>query len=357
MPAQFEYPYVIHPATLDSCIHSIFPIDSQNKPKHRSETPVPTFIEAMTVSQNMSKESGYCFDVFARSKKSPPGQKPSSSGSAEYSIAAFDQTGLDAGIKVTMDGLKMTYIANVSADLNRGTRPGDCYHTVWQPDPETLTTQQAIELTRPFRKPYPDRNLSSFVQQAAFYYAEDFLRRVEDEGELLPRPLPHHEKYVECLRRYRQEIHQGYLGDLNTSNWLEATDKQRQAIYEKIADSSWGLLLCPLGKNLTQILSGELDPLSLMLQDNRLERYYRTLENAQQTHEQAATYIKLLGYKNPHMKILEIGAGTGSATEPILEALVDGKDGRSPGLARCDFTDLSPAFCDQVREDSRNAFS
>lgn len=348
MPAHFEYPYVIHPATLDSCIHSIFPIDSQTKPKHRTETPVPTFIEAMTVSQNMSKEHGYCFDVFARSNKNPPGQKPSSSGSADYSITAFDQTGRDPGIKVTMDGLRVIYIANVSGDLDK---PDDCYQTVWQPDPESLTAQQASELTRAFRKPYADRNLPGFVQQAAFYYAEELLQKIDDKVELLPRLLPHHEKYVSCLRRYRQDVHQGCLGDFNTSDWLKATNKQRQAIYDKIVDSSWGLLLSPIGRNLTQILCGEMDPLSLMLDDNRLERYYRTLENARQTHEQAAFYIKLLGNKNPHMKILEIGAGTGSATLPILEALGDGQDGRSPSFARYDFTDISPAFFDQVRDE------
>ena len=351
MPAHFEYPYVIHPATLDSCIHSIFPIDSQTKPKHRSETPVPTFIEAMTVSQNMSKEHGYCFDVFARSKKSPAGQKPSTSGSADYSITAFDQTGRDPGIKVTMDGLRVTYIANVSEDLYRGTKPNDCYQTVWQPDPETLTAQQASELTRAFRRPYPNRDLPGFVQQAAFYYAEQLLQRIDDKVGLLPRLLPHHEKYVSCLRRYCQDVHQGYLGDLNTSDWLEAKDKQRQVIYDKIANSSWGLLLSPIGENLTQILCGEMDPLSFMLDDNRLERYYRTLENARQTHEQAALYIKLLGNKNPHLKILEIGAGTGSATQPILEALGNGQDGRSPSFARYDFTDISPAFFDQVRDE------
>ena len=351
MPAHFEYPYVIHPATLDSCIHSIFPIDSQTRPKHRSETPVPTFIEAMTVSQNMSKEHGYCFDVFARSNTSPPGQKPSSRGPAEYSITAFDQTGGDSGIKVKMDGLRVTYIANVSGDLDRGKRPDDCYQTVWQPDPETLTAQQASELTRAFRKPYPDSNLPGFVQQAAYYYAEELLQRIGDEVELLPRLLPHHEKYVSCLRRYCQDVHQGYLGEFDTSDWLEATDEQRQGIYEKIADSSWGPLLSPIGRNLTQILSGELDPLSLMLDDNRLEHYYRTLENARQTHEQAAFYISLLGNKNPHLKILEIGAGTGSATHPILEALGNGQDGRSPSFARYDFTDISPAFFDQVRDE------
>lgn len=37
----------------------------------------------------------------------------------------------------------------------------------------------------------------------------------------------------------------------------------------------------------------------------------------------------------------------GSATQPILETLGNGKDGRSPGFAEYDFTDILPAFSDQ----------
>ena len=49
MPAQFEYPFIIHPATLDSCIHAVFPIGSRYS-KQEQGTPVPTFIEEMYIS-------------------------------------------------------------------------------------------------------------------------------------------------------------------------------------------------------------------------------------------------------------------------------------------------------------------
>ncbi|KAJ0331973.1 hypothetical protein KNSL1_013783, partial [Colletotrichum chrysophilum] len=51
--------------------------------------------------------------------------------------------------------------------------------------------------------------------------------------------------------------------------------------------------------------------------------------------------MRTLAHKNPHMQILEVGAGTGATTGPVLEALT--RDGK-PLFGRYDFTDLSPAF-------------
>ncbi|KAG9254197.1 uncharacterized protein F5Z01DRAFT_622595 [Emericellopsis atlantica] len=53
MPAKFEYPHLIHPATLDSMIQTLFAIDSVPM--------VPTFIESIFVSSNLENDKGTHF--------------------------------------------------------------------------------------------------------------------------------------------------------------------------------------------------------------------------------------------------------------------------------------------------------
>lgn len=60
MPAHFEDPFIVHSATLDSCIHSVFPIGARYNRGDRG-TPVPTFIEEIFISQNIGGGSSSHF--------------------------------------------------------------------------------------------------------------------------------------------------------------------------------------------------------------------------------------------------------------------------------------------------------
>ncbi|MCJ1401280.1 polyketide synthase [Xylographa trunciseda] len=56
-----------------------------------------------------------------------------------------------------------------------------------------------------------------------------------------------------------------------------------------------------------------------------------------------------MAHKNPHLNILEVGAGTAGATIPILRAL-GGQDGTMARFANYDFTDISAGFFDSSRQ-------
>lgn len=95
-----------------------------------------------------------------------------------------------------------------------------------------------------------------------------------------------------------------------------------------------------LGPHLSDILTGKTDPLVLLTSDNLLTRLYN-VERCDRCIAQIAQYCHELGKQTPGLKILEVGAGTASATLPVLEAL----NGRGGRYARSyAFTDISPGF-------------
>jgi SAM-dependent methyltransferase len=86
--------------------------------------------------------------------------------------------------------------------------------------------------------------------------------------------------------------------------------------------------------------------LTLLFKDDLLEKLYGE-DMMQSNYAQMAQYIKLLSFKNPRMKVLEIGAGTGGATLPLLQALDDPVDG--PLFSRFCYTDISAGFFEKAR--------
>ena len=64
-------------------------------------------------------------------------------------------------------------------------------------------------------------------------------------------------------------------------------------------------------------------------------------------HEQIQRVVKLFAHENPSAKILEIGAGTGGYTLPVLNAF---SESQCPTFAQYDFTDISAGFFEAAKE-------
>ena len=331
MPSKFEYPFIIHPATLDSCIHAVFPLGYRYSQQDKG-TPVPTFIEELFLSHSIKKVPGHIFNVYAQSKATDsarPGQKT------------------DFGPRIIINGLVFASLPNDTMDEIESEERRFCYQTNWQPDPSLLTSLQANEISAASRKPFPQDDQTCIAEQAAFYYAERALQNISTE-EVVTMQL-YHQKLYASLTGFCKAVRDGQLGTFSTVDWLDLNPERRAAIFAQVADTSYGPLLCPMGENLSKILRQDIDPLSVMVEEDRLETHYRTFQPHQQSHQQAADYIKLLGNKNPSLNVLEIGAGTGGATLPILNAL-NGPGMSHPNFANYDFTDCSPVFFEKVKE-------
>ncbi|KAI9715397.1 MAG: Type I Iterative PKS [Chrysothrix sp. TS-e1954] len=109
-----------------------------------------------------------------------------------------------------------------------------------------------------------------------------------------------------------------------------------------------GEMLCAVGRKLPAILRGQVEALEIMLKDGLLSRHYEQETNTKRVVKALAGYARNLAEIDPNLSVLEIGAGTGSATAPIIEALTSAYSEATISL-RYTFTDISAGFFDNAR--------
>ncbi|KAI1128026.1 putative polyketide synthase [Nemania abortiva] len=120
-------------------------------------------------------------------------------------------------------------------------------------------------------------------------------------------------------------------------------ENEPTALLEEVRSlNAQGELLCLIGEQLVPILRQEIEPLEIMLLENRLTRHYEAdVMNAHLSRVMGAL-VSNLSDLNPDLRILEIGAGTAGTTLPVLEAL--SRDRKEPAFKNLTFTDISAGF-------------
>jgi NADPH:quinone reductase-like Zn-dependent oxidoreductase/ubiquinone/menaquinone biosynthesis C-methylase UbiE len=141
-------------------------------------------------------------------------------------------------------------------------------------------------------------------------------------------------KSLSQMRLHRQEE----LSDLNYVHQLS----------ENMLGSGRGCLYAEIGTQLPKILAGELDPL-VLFGEKQLEEFYQELNGDGQAFPLLAEFVSALVHKEPGMKILEVGAGTGAATQILHDSTLAVKPA-SPRYSKYDFTDISQPLLKNAKE-------
>ncbi len=128
---------------------------------------------------------------------------------------------------------------------------------------------------------------------------------------------------------------------------LQYSNEHRAAEIARLAASlnprsSESRLMSHLYNNLPAIYAGEKTGIQVALQDNLLLDNYEHGQVYQEGNKRLASILDLLSHQKPDLKILEVGAGTGSATREVLAAL----QGHTPWRKYVEyrFTDTTTSF-------------
>ena len=173
----------------------------------------------------------------------------------------------------------------------------------------------------------------------------------------LSKQSPHLLKYYDWIKAQASQAN-GHLsnGDIAAPATLCRADDLEESLLRECkhveALSPSGRLVARCARNIKRVLMGEIGALELLFQDDLAEQYYQEDLESTSVFNQFECLLDLMAHKNPSLRILEVGAGTGSATERVLKTLL-GDHLPSEQYLRCSeyhYTDITPSFFEKARE-------
>ncbi|KAK8107122.1 uncharacterized protein PG998_009135 [Apiospora kogelbergensis] len=337
MPYNWQQPHVVHPTTLDTVFQAAYTTLSA-KARMVCGTSVPRSIKSIYISSGIPTEPGSQLGVSSHLQGyHRQGFNVSSS------VQDFQS---EKPLVMALDTMKFQSIGDVD-QTKVNEENSICAFEEWVP---SFQLNEPLELfgAQLRRSAKPEEIAASRdLTRAAYYFIADAM------AALTPEDIAQLEWYHQSLLRWMQLqlqlASEDKLGP-RSAKWARATPGAKAALVDRVASASTnGALTVRVGQNLLAILRHEVAPLEVMLEGGLLYQFYREMLHFTESTGQLAQVAKAITREQPRARILEIGAGTGGCTGPVLAAL--GGDGATPAsFSRYDFTDISSGFFQPARD-------
>jgi NADPH:quinone reductase-like Zn-dependent oxidoreductase/SAM-dependent methyltransferase len=336
MPSGFQYPHIVHPSTLDALLHTVFPCDV-DADGHVLNAIILMGIDEIFVSNTLSTEPGYELLACTRTSKVDDQTR-------EGTTYVFGQQEQSRGPLLTIKGIKYIPHNKDARDEAMQDDQHAMHEFIWKPD-VTFPVTVPKNLYPPLVVPSEEVERLLALQKAAYYYAESALGLISlDEVK-----EDHHQALYRWMLRIVDKAKNNEF-EYPSDDWVAATAKEREDfLHHNSNTSDEARLLAAVGTNLTDILRGSIPPLSVIMEDGMLGKFYQNNITGNGPLDVCPPYVDYLAHKNPHLRILEIGAGTGGMTSPVLHTL-GGQDGTTPRFTEYSFTDISSGFFEAAKE-------
>ncbi|KAF5634193.1 polyketide synthase [Fusarium sp. NRRL 52700] len=193
------------------------------------------------------------------------------------------------------------------------------YHVEWEPDANFFTGSELRPRT-PLCKATADHQIT--LARAAALIIRASLNNI-------PLDIPDFD--ASKLIGFRKQLYQWMqtynssqasklvLGDVTMTVTIEILSSLTRMGVE-------GEILAKIGPNLGAILQGTIDPMPLLLEDNRLNRMQDGMELMQKMRSHLKHYLSSFATKKPVLNVLEVGASTSNNTETVFDALREQKN-------------------------------
>ncbi|KAM0345449.1 hypothetical protein ACHAPU_006376 [Fusarium lateritium] len=347
MPYRSFRPHVIHPITLDA-VHQLSGM--LFKKFVSNAACVPTKITLLEIDADISARAGD--SLTAAMQIEPDGLKASTGQSWVFQREADGQ--LKPVIKLLVN---LRAIGEAHQDENRPFVQDKVNRLDWNLDADFMTETSfshflstTMGLDENMTYNYEGSKVSALeaeksfraADQAASIWIRDALSYVEANN--VDIKSPHLVKYLGWMKRW---VSSDYYGQIMSGLSIEDEVSILDRI-DSLTEAPELQLLARVGRALPQILSGTLDALSVMLEENLLIRAYEggTFSG---DYEAAVAYLQLLTFKNPRLRFLEIGAGTGGCTKRLLGGIAGRNSGDGLPIEQYTYTDISSGFFEEAR--------
>ena len=336
LPSGNTYPqhHVIHPTTLDAVAHLMFTALSKGGTKKMS-THIPTSISRLWVSSTGFNTADDSLSVSAKITTETP-------RNAKASFLAFSKD--KKSLRIVIEDLETSVVATTPTSAETSTEEPQVWcHIDTKVDIDMLSPAEIVGwLDNAYVRTAPEpvefhRDLTKLLYQ--------FLLRVKNDIDATGLIITdsHLQNYVKWIK-YQLEKSDCADTDLQQTQSIETSAT-------RIKDQgAMGNLFVEVGNNIQSILRGDVDAVQLLFENDLVGNYYEEESKSSNCFPKCRKYVDVLAHKNPGMKILEVGAGTGAATEHILDTLSRHADGEIGALRykQYDFTDISPSFFEKA---------
>ncbi|KAB5584987.1 fatty acid synthase S-acetyltransferase [Coniochaeta sp. 2T2.1] len=345
MPYGYLHPFHIHPTTLDGVIQSVV-VAMTKGGKEIGDVMIPTSFRELWITSDTEKVQGV---HRVRAAASFLGLRQ-----VEANFVSIDPESQQP--LVVAEGFVSTAIASGHSSNASDAGRHLCFNIDWKPDVSFINQETA---TRIFRadQALVDSNPSELIKNLetlCFLYMKHYMKTCTPE--MVQKMKPHHQKYVTWMQYQFDRFAAGKNPHLDAGMNMDLAADDEECLHqlEEMMDGRIpeATLVVAVGRAMAEILAGDIDPLQVLFHERRAENVYRAATGAEISYQRLRAYVDALATKEPGMKILEIGAGTGGITHPMLETLTHHNDPNAGGIrfARYDFTDISPSFFEKARE-------
>ncbi|SPJ72405.1 related to polyketide synthase [Fusarium torulosum] len=307
--------YAVHPTQIDSFLQLVQAAAVRGVGHTLRTMVVPTYIEQMDVFASTSDPGASSPLVQAVKSTTTPHGSVTGGGTGHFPAG---QLGLD------VRGIKMSPLAG---DVTEETpNPHAAARTHWREDVD-FASMASMVLPNEDQMAYTDdlRELTSLCIRESLRVLNSQERSVDPPGRHLQRFL----QWMQAQPAASTEMQNGH-----------GTDRMG-ALFTRLLGTDldcFAVALKQVLDNILPLLRGEVEPLEVLMQDNILSGVYKALNWSKRP-----AIFQVLAHSNPHMRILEIGAGTGGTTEIVLNAIHDSAAQHST-YASYTYTDISAGF-------------
>lgn len=325
---------LLHPVDLDAAFQSVmlaysYPGDGQLRLLH-----LPTTIDLVRVNPTVLRSTELVGDDMAavNSICSPADRaSPGSGFSGSVSMYPTTQptTGTAAAVQVEQVQFKPVGSSDAKNDRNV------FYNMNWvlaRPNGE-LAAQHVPITPR-------DKELMWVLSRIAAYYLRQF-------DTIVPADSPLRQESNKGGPEYWYLRYARHMTELLTTGkhqwahheWVnDKIEDVREAIVAKgFTESSDVQIMLLVGETMPRVFAGETTMLQHFRESGLLDKYYAEGFGTKQTVIWVGEVVKQLTDRNPHLRLLEIGAGTGGATQSILRTI-------GTAMEHYTFTDISSSF-------------